>query len=483
MTQTSSLPPIIYCVYHDTRIGDNPAFFDAAKTGQPLIIVYIHETDTESEKFYGSAQKMRMRHSLLSFQTVLKNQYNSTLIIKSGNRLKIIQDLINQTGANAVYWNRRYLPHHITLDSALKSTLKDNHINAVSFKANLLFEPHEIKNLSGNFYKVYTPFKKACIHVGIDAPPLPDVPPFTVYTHAIDSLTLDAVYPMPSNPDWASAMLAGWDFSETGAFKRLHDFIKNGLDGYKEKRNFPNLSQHVSHLSPYLAQGLITPRQIIYALQDIPSNQDKDHFISEILWREFSYHLIYHAPYMITGNFKPEWDNFPWQWEESDQKIFKKWCKGETGVPIIDAAMIELWQTGYMHNRCRMIVASYLVKHLLIDWHHGEAWFKDTLLDYDTANNIAGWQWVAGSGADAAPYFRIFNPALQSKRFDETAAYIKQYCPILRNASADMIHNSNEHANDMVKYYGYHRPLIDLNVGRDRALTAYEIVKNNINNY
>lgn len=145
--------------------------------------------------------------------------------------------------------------------------------------------------------------------------------------------------------------------------------------------------------------------------------------------------------------------------------------------------MIELWQTGYMHNRCRMIVASYLVKHLLIDWHHGEAWFKDTLLDYDTANNIAGWQWVAGSGADAAPYFRIFNPALQSKRFDETAAYIKQYCPILRNASADMIHNSNEHANDMVKYYGYHRPLIDLNVGRDRALTAYEIVKNNINNY
>jgi deoxyribodipyrimidine photo-lyase len=471
------IKPIIYCVHYDTRFGDNPAFFEAAKTGQPLIIVYIHETDSESKKYYGSTQKIRMRESLVWFKRVLKNHYHATLLIKSGNRLDVIKNLIEQTGANAVYWNRRYLPHQIKIDSTLKSDLKNNAINATSFKANLLFEPHEVQNLSGQFYKVYTPFKKACINAGIDAMPLPNVPVFLGYTQHIDSLTIDDLYPMPTNPDWASSMLNGWDFSENAAFKWLHDFIENGLSGYKENRNFPSLSHHVSHLSPYLAQGLISPRQIMYALQDAPDSKDKDHFMSEILWREFSYYLMYHAPHMIQGNFKPEWDNFPWRWETSDQQNFKKWCKGQTGIPIIDAAMMELWHTGYMHNRTRMIVASYLVKHLLIDWKHGEAWFKDTLFDYDTANNIAGWQWVAGSGADAAPYFRIFNPILQSKKFDENAEYIKKYCPSLKNVSANIIHESDADTSDLVKFYGYYKPLIALNIGRDRALEMYKELK------
>jgi deoxyribodipyrimidine photo-lyase len=478
MTHKKNLtPPVIYCVSYDTRFGDNFAFFHAVQTGQPLIIVYIHEDDTESEQFYGSAQKIRIRESLAWFQKTLKTNYNARLIIRIGNRLQIIQELIAQTGANAVYWNRRYLPHQIKFDTELKQALKANNINALSFKAHLLFEPHEIKNQTGNFYKVYTPFKKACLLAGFDAPPLPIVPAFNPYTEHLHSIELDTLYPMPNNPDWASDMLTLWDFSENGALKRLDAFIKNGLDGYKEKRNFPALSQHTSQLSPYLAQGLISPRQIIYALQDIPESKDKDHFISEILWREFSYHLIFYAPYMITGNFKPEWDKFPWAWDKQDQENFKKWCKGKTGIPIIDAGMMQLWQTGYMHNRTRMIVASYLVKHLLIDWKHGEAWFKDTLLDYDTANNIAGWQWVAGSGADAAPYFRIFNPILQSKKFDENADYIKQYCPRLKNASAAMIHETDNNMNDIMRYYAYDKPLIDLNIGRDRALKAYEILK------
>lgn len=471
------MSPIIYCVFNDTRFGDNPAFFEAVKTGQPLIVIYIHENDAESEKFYGSAQKIRIRQSLLSFQKILKTNYNSDLIIKVGNRLEIIQSLILQTGANSVFWNRRYLPHQIALDTDLKNVLKNQGIHAVSFKANLLFEPHEITNLSGTFYKVYTPFKKACIAFGFDNPPLATIPHFIGFRQAIDSVTVDDVYPMPTNPDWASKMLDDWDFSEVGASKRLTAFIKNGLDGYKENRNFPNLSHNVSHLSPYLAQGLISPRQIMYALQDVPDSKDKDHFMSELLWREFSYHLIFHAPYMIAGNFKPEWDNFVWLWEKNDQDNFQKWCHGKTGIPIIDAAMQELWQTGYMHNRCRMIVASYLVKHLQIDWKHGEAWFKDTLLDYDTANNIAGWQWVAGSGADAAPYFRIFNPILQSKKFDANADYIKRYCPVLKNASADMIHTLGDTDDSYAQYYNYHKPLIPLNIGRDRALEAYTRIR------
>jgi deoxyribodipyrimidine photo-lyase len=469
--------PIIYCMQFDTRFGDNPAFFEAVKTGKPLIIVYIHESDSESEKYYGSAQKIRIRQALKWFATILEQKYNAKLIIQSGNRIDIINDLIQKTNADTVFWNRRYLPHQIQIDTDLKSNLKNHTINATSFKANLLFEPHEIKNLSGQFYKVYTPFKKACITAGIDAMPLPEVPLFNVYNQHIDSLSIDDIYPMPTKPDWASSMLQHWDFSEAGAFKRLDMFIATGLDGYKEMRNFPNLSHHVSHLSPFLAQGLISPRQIMYALSDVPDSKDKDHFMSEILWREFSYHLMFHAPYMINGNFKPEWDKFAWRWEDTDKENFKKWCKGQTGIPIIDAAMMELWQTGYMHNRTRMIVASYLVKHLLIDWKHGEAWFKDTLFDYDTANNIAGWQWVAGSGADAAPYFRIFNPILQSKKFDENAEYIKKYCPSLKNVSPDVIHNSEDANSDIVKFYGYHKPLIGLNIGRDRALEAYSELK------
>lgn len=473
-----SSAPVIYCLNYDTRFKDNPAFFEAVKTKKPVIILYVHENDMESEKFYGSAQKIRIRKALLSFQHTLKNSYKTDILIRTGNKLDIIKNLIQQTDATGVYWNRRYLPHHIKIDSELKAYLKTIHIDALSFKANLLFEPHEIKNQSGDFYKVYTPFKKACIGNGFDAPPLPSVPSFFGYDISnLNNLCIDSTYPIPKHPDWTSNMLQYWDFSEQGAEKLLSDFIKNGIDGYKEKRNFPSLSHHVSRLSPYLAQGLISPRQIIYALSDVHDSKDKDHFLSELLWREFSYHLIFHAPQMVFSNFKSEWDNFPWQWTENDQNNFKKWTKGQTGIPIIDAAMMELWKTGYMHNRTRMIVASYLVKHLMIDWKHGEAWFKDTLFDYDTANNIAGWQWVAGSGADAAPYFRIFNPILQSKKFDENADYIKKYSPTLKTISPSIIHEAGDNTdNILVKFHGYHRPLINLALGRDRALEMYEKV-------
>jgi deoxyribodipyrimidine photo-lyase len=472
------LLPIIYCLSQDTRLHDNPALFYAMKTHKPVIFLYVDETDSQSQFLKGAAQKIRMRQALLSFENKLKQQFNAHIIFRSGNRIDIIEHIIKQTGADAVFWNRRYLPYQIELDTHLKARLKEIHIDAQSFKANLLFDPHDIKNQLGDFYKVYTPFKKACIIKGFDSPPLPVITQLNVYKNTLETLLIDELYPLPKKTDWATKLCNQWNFSEEGAFKLLNNFLENGLKNYKEGRNFPFLSEHTSRLSIYLAQGLISPRQIIYALQDVKADQDSDHFKSELLWREFSYHLIFHASYMIYSNFRPEWDNFPWCWTENDQNNFKRWCHGQTGVPIIDAAMQELWQTGYMHNRCRMIVASYLVKHLLIDWKHGEAWFKDTLLDYDTANNIAGWQWVSGSGADAAPYFRVFNPMLQSKKFDKDALYIKKYCPILKNINANILHNADDNHSDLAQRYHYYMPLISLEKGRKRALEVYKIFKN-----
>lgn len=468
------MKPIILCIYQDVRLRDNPALYHATQTGKPIITVYIHENDDVSNKYYGSAQKLRMRQALLDFQKNLHELYQSPLIFKSGNRLQILQELIQTTSADTVYWNRRYLPHHIAFDTKVKTTLKAQNINVKSFKSNLLFEPHEIKNLAGDYYKVYSPFKKACLKLGIDTQTLPKPEKIIFYSYTITSLSIDDLYPIPTNPDWGSKILTHWDLSEEGALKRLDNFIKNGLEGYKEKRNFPALNQHVSELSPYLAQGLISPRQIMHTISFVPDNKDKEHYISEILWREFSYYLIYHAPHMLEGNFRPEWDNFSWRWEEKDKQNFKKWCRGKTGVPIIDAAMKQLWETGYMHNRCRMIVASYLIKHLLINWKYGEEWFKDTLIDYDTANNISGWQWVAGSGADAAPYFRIFNPVLQSKKFDPDAIYIRKFYPKLKQASNDMLHDAGEKYSDIVTLYNYYPPLIDHETGRKRALDIYK---------
>jgi len=473
------MQPLIYILFSDLRLNDNPALSAAKATKQPIIFVYIHEDDADSVHFSGSAENMRKRASLISLNQTIKNHFNSSIIFKKGSREAIIKALISSTQANAVYWNRRYLPHQIKIDTALKATLKENNIDAQSFKANLLFEPHEIQNLNGEFYKVYSPFKRACIAKGFDAPPLPQITDLQCYAHndQLSCLSIDDLYPLSTDSDWDQKLLSHWNFSEEGAEALLDNFIENGIDGYKEKRNFPALEQYTSKLSAYLAQGIISPRSIIYALQDITPSKDLDHFKSEVLWREFSYHLVFHAPYMLKGNFRPEWDDFPWKWENQDQDNFKKWCRGKTGVPIIDSAMQQLWQTGYMHNRCRMIVGSYLVKHLLIDWQHGEQWFKDTLIDYDTANNVAGWQWVSGCGADAAPYFRIFNPILQSKKFDSDAEYIKKYSPKLKNISNDLLHNAAETVTDLVKIYGYYPPLIDHEKGRKRALTAYDYIK------
>lgn len=470
-----SLKPVIYRLGFDTRFHDNPALTAASETKRPIIFVYIHDDTNQSEKFYGDLQKLRIRESLKWFAEELKKR-GSQLILRKGAMHQEIVSLVKEVDADTVLWNRRYIPHHVAIDNEMSNNLTKNNIITESFKANLLFEPNEIKNKSNEFYKVYTPFKNACLAFGLDANPLRAVTEFLPYQQTIKSVALDDLYPLPTKPDWANPILAQWIFSEDAALKRMIDFFDNGLNNYKEGRNYPALP-HVSKLSPYLAQGLISPRTIISSLSFYPDSKDKDHFISEILWREFSYYLMSHAPYIENANFKSEWDNFPWKNldDAQTQEEFHRWTKGKTTIPLIDAAMQELWQTGYMHNRTRMVVASYLVKHMMIHWQHGEEWFKNTLIDYDTANNIAGWQWVAGCGADAAPYFRVFNPITQGEKFDPDCMYIKHYVPELKSFSSQYIHNCHiDRTPNLFTNDNTLKPIIDINKGRDRALEAYQ---------
>lgn len=451
--------PALVWVKNDIRLNHNPALYEASCLDKEIIILYIDDNKSSAKSYYsGGAMRLWTHYSLKDF---LKNirEIGGNLIICQGNPLDIIQEIIKETNADTVFWNRSYLPQEIKRESEIKDSLKKQDIHVESFKANYLFEPHTVKNKENAPYKVYTPFRKALEAIGFNNKPLPKPKKLVAYqNNNLVSSKIEDIFPLSTNPDWGSDVIKDWNVSENGAYETLEDFLKHGLNHYKGGRDFPS-KNYVSKLSPYLARGMITPLQIIDALKNHQNTEHKAHFISELLWREFATYLLFHFPYMEETNFRKEWDKFPWKTGASTE--LTKWKKGQTGFPIIDAGMRELRQTGYMHNRVRMIVASFLVKHLLIDWHEGEAWFRDNLFDFDVANNIASWQWVAGSGADAAPYFRIFNPILQSKKFDPDGEYILKYVGELKNCSD--IHEPLFSKN-------YPSPMIDLKIGRDKAL-------------
>ena len=472
--------PIIVWFRSDLRTKDNAALLAASQSGQPVICIYVLDEAADSTTELGGAQKWWLHHSLKDLAISL-NKIGGSLILRRGIPEEIIKQLVKETGAQTVLWNRRYATNHIARDIALKSELKRDGLDVLSYDGALLHEPTQVKTGSGGPYRVYTPFWRAFSSSVEPREPSPAPDKLIAYDDALKSDALNDWRLLPTNPDWAQGVKNEWTPGESGAFERLSDFLDGPIKNYKEGRDFP--SQHdTSKLSPHLAFGEITPYQIWAEvnLRHPENTKNKETFRKEVVWREFAYHLLVNFEDLKNKNYNPDFNNFPWR-DHHDH--LRRWQKGQTGYPIVDAGMRQLWQTGWMHNRVRMIVGSFLVKHLLIDWRHGENWFWDTLVDADPASNTASWQWIAGSGADAAPYFRVFNPIIQGEKFDRDGAYVRKYCPELENMPAKYLHKPWDAPSDVLEQAGitlgktYPSPIVDHQTARDRALAAYQTMR------
>lgn len=474
--------PLIFWFRQDLRLSDNPGLLAALAKGQPVIPIYIHD-QSAGLRPWGSASRWWLHHTLQALDGALR-QRGATLILRSGAAEDVLQQLIEETGATAVMWNRCYEPYAIARDTKIKARLQEQGVKVESHNSALLFEPWEIKTKSGTPFQVFTPFWKACR--AAEAPDLPLPAPEKISPFAgLSSDKLENWQLLPTKPDWAGGLRKNWNPGETGAQQRLFAFLDGALNGYKEARNNPD-GITTSRLSPHLHWGEISPRQIWHATQTavaagkVHNEEDSDHFLSEIGWREFSNHLLYHFPTLPQQPLNKKFATFPW---DDNPAALQQWQRGMTGYPIVDAGLRELWQTGWMHNRVRMIVGSFLVKDLLIPWQQGEAWFWDTLVDANLANNTASWQWIAGCGADAAPYFRVFNPVLQGEKFDPQGRYIRQYVPELAELPDEYIHRPWEAPPNLLRQAGvslgrdYPLPMVDHKVARDRALAAFAVLK------
>lgn len=478
-----SKQPVIVWFRQDLRLKDNPALHAAYESGNPIIPVYILDDENAKEWKMGGASRWWLHHALES----LGKDLSDHLVLENGDATKIIPELVKKTNASAVYWNRCYEPWRIDRDKKIKSDLEDNDIEVKSFNGSLLWEPWKVLKQDGTPYKVFTPYyKKGCLNAQSPREPLERPSRLTYGDTDKLGLKLEDLNLLPQKPEprWDKKMEKHWTISEDGAHKRLNDFLEDGLENYKKGRDHP-ADENTSRLSPYLHFGQISPNTAWYAAQERGTvegwESDRDHFLSELGWREFSYSLLYHFPKITWENLQEKFNDFPWQSQESND--VKDWQKGLTGYPIVDAGMRQLWETGYMHNRVRMIVGSFLVKNMMTHWHRGEEWFWDCLVDADLASNSASWQWIAGCGADAAPYFRIFNPILQSKKFDEEGKYIREFVPELSKLPDKHIHAPWEAPDDVLADAGiklgkdYPKPMMDHSAARDRALEAFKSTK------
>lgn len=457
----------------DLRLSDNPALAHLVDSNTEIIPVYI--LDKHDDFAIGEASRWWLYHSLIALNASLNNKLN----FFAGDPEKILNDLISKYQIGKVSWNRCYEPAAIARDTKIKANFKMQGIEVTTFNSALLLEPHETLKEDGSSYRVFTPFFKKNYLSGVKQIRVPLNTPEQISVLKIDAPSLDELNLLPKIK-WYIKFKGLWQPGEDGARQNFKNFLKNGLAGYKELRNRPDLF-HTSRLSPHLHFGEISPNSIWYKLRHIidstAGNGDAEHFLSELVWREFSYNLLYFFPDLPSKNLQSKFDKFPWQ---QNNELLRKWQTGQTGYPIVDAGMRELWQTGFMHNRVRMIVASFLVKHLMIDWREGEKWFFDCLVDADLANNSASWQWVAGSGADAAPYFRIFNPILQGEKFDPDGQYTKKFVPELKNlpvkylfapwlAPSYLLLESN------IKLgVTYPKPIVNHEEVRDQALDIYK---------
>jgi deoxyribodipyrimidine photo-lyase len=465
------MTPTLVWFRNDLRLADNPALAAAVDRGGPVIPVFIWPSEEEEPWFPGAASRWWLNRSLASLNADLEGR-GSRLIIRRGPAEKALTDLVNSSGATAVYWNRRYEPSAIAHDRTLKKNLRDRGITTESFNGSLLFEPWTIRNGSGQAYRVFTPYWRACRNQAI-AP---------MVSHAPSQLHAPQVWP-PSLPlpeldlepklDWTSGLQKAWQPGEAGAMQQLQRFREEAVNHYSGGRDRP-AETGTSRLSPHLHFGEISARQVRQAILEI-GGPESEVYLRQVGWREFAHHVLYHQPQSPNQPLRREFAAFPWK---HDSKSLSMWQQGKTGYPLVDAGMRELWQTGWMHNRVRMVVASFLVKHLLIDWQEGASWFWDTLVDADLANNTLGWQWAAGCGADAAPYFRIFNPVLQGEKFDPAGAYVRRWVPELAALPDAFIHKPWEAPESILGTAGvalgrtYPNPIIDQATARARALAA-----------
>ena len=468
----------IHWFRQDLRLSDNPAL-DSAAQYETLIPIYILDEVNSGEFKMGAASKWWLHQSL----TKLNESLDGKLLVYQGNPHEILNKLIEEQEVSYVTWNRCYEPWRIDRDKEIKRNFEDKNVAVESYSASLLWEPWTISKDDGTPYRVFTPFyKKGCLNSEEPRLPSGKVDLSNLYSEDLSSGSITDLNLLPTIK-WYKSFEEEWNPGEIGAEQNLNSFLDSGLLNYKEGRNFPS-QEFVSRLSPHLHFGEISPNEVWYRAKTKEgiSGIEKSlaHFHSELGWREFSYYLLYHFPDLPNKNFQEKFDIFPWQ---ENEEFLALWQKGNTGYPIVDAGMRELWQTGYMHNRLRMIVGSFLVKNLLIDWRFGERWFWDCLVDADLASNSASWQWVAGSGADAAPYFRIFNPITQGLKFDPEGEYTKKYVPELRDLPNKYLFSPWEAPENILADAGielgknYPKPMVDLKLSRETALEAFATTK------
>ena len=471
--------PVILWFRQDLRIRDNEALAAALESKRPIIPVFIWDEKGEGSWSPGGAARVFLRCALKALEDDL-TEYGLQMVFRKGESREVLSQLIEECDAGAVYWNRRYEPSIVSRDSEIKKGLLEDGKEAESFNSSLLFEPWKISTQQGKPFQVFTPFWKNAkkrdrprpVEVDLRKLTLPDSFP---ESGSIESLELTSGEP------WEKKIAKHWEVSEGAAHKRMEKFLSGPVSDYDGDRDLPAVDG-TSRLSPFLHWGLIGPRQIWEAVIDNEMENTKGGrtYVSEIGWREFAYHVLYHFPKTPEKPLREKYEDFPW---ETNQTHLERWKKGQTGYPIVDAGMRQLWQEGWMHNRVRMVVGSFLVKHLLQSWEEGAKWFWDCLVDADLASNTLGWQWSGGCGADAAPYFRVFNPMTQGEKFDGDGEYVRKYVPELGDMPDKFIHEPWEAPRETLEDAGvelgkdYPEPIIEHKKGRERALAAFDKVK------
>jgi deoxyribodipyrimidine photo-lyase len=469
--------PALLWFRQDLRLADNPAL--TAVAPRPILAVYVLDDAAAGPWAHGGAQRWWLHHSLAALARSLADR-GLTLHLVRGDARDIIPRLAQAIGAGEVHAGRLYEPWARRRDEATQAALASEGRRLVLHTSSLLHEPHRVRTGQGKPYSVYTPFSRALFALGEPPPPLAAPEALRAAEGAPAGLDLDALGLLPASPvpAWWAEFPGHWTPGEAGAAARLAGFAARSLSGYDETRNLPGVDG-TSALSPHLRFGELSPRQVWYAARAAGAAGPAT-FLKEIIWREFAYHLLWHRPEMPEEPLQPAFARFAWQ---PDAALLRAWQRGRTGYPIVDAGMRQLWRTGWMHNRVRMIAGSLLVKHLLQPWQAGEAWFWDTLVDGDLASNSASWQWVAGCGADAAPYFRVFNPVLQGEKFDADGAYVRRWVPELARLPDRFLHKPWEAPEQVLRAAGvvlgsdYPHPVVDHAAGRARALGAYAALR------
>ena len=464
--------PVILWFRDDLRLADHPALQDAVATGRPVIPVHVLDDKSPGQWALGGAARWWLHHSLAALGADLAAR-GATLILRRGPADQVLPALMRETGASLLVAGASGQPWARAVEDRLTGVLGPDRLRL--FRTGMLFDPARLRNKSGGPFQVFTPFARACL-TRDDLPPLSNPPERIQGATGVASDTLESWALRPTRPNWATGFEPVWTPGEAGARDRAERFVREALEGYGGLRDRPDI-EGSSRLSPHLRFGEIAPQRLWRLAAGRPG---ADGFLRELLWREFAAHLLWHFPAMPEQPLRPEWHAMPWR---DDPAALRAWQTGRTGVPIVDAGMRQLWSTGWMHNRVRMIVGSFLVKHLLLPWQAGEAWFWDTLVDADLATNAMNWQWVAGCGADAAPYFRVFNPVTQGQKFDPEGQYVRRYLPELPSLGSRWIHAPwsmpalERIGAGIGAGHPYAQPIVDLADGRERALRAFAALR------